>query len=774
MLQLISRYRKSINPPYKFKDYLNLGFTLLFLLALPVGIYLSQQKQDIRQHAQEENRPQIQGQQNDETVKGLTLAVLKLNREQNQAPEDQKKEVSEKLISNLKQRQQTMANLIEQAPQAALKIGLPTSIKNQFPQDVQSTIEEEISIDGTIEVLHSDEIDPNSPSKDQFSVSRFYYYLKPDTGSQIQLFFASNPPEILSDSKVQVHGLQLGDKMAVASSDETNFKVLTTTANVLGTSTTKKVAVILINFQNNATQPYTADFARSVMFTSATSANSYYKEISFGKLSLEGATRADGDIFGWYTIPYDNTTCSYSTWATAAKSKAQADGFIGTNYTNIEYAFPQTSTCTWWGLGSLGGSPAQSWVNGLYALRVTAHELGHNFGTHHANSYNCTDALGVRVAISSTCTSTEYGDPFDVMGSSTNHFNNFHKGETNFLDATNTQTVTTDGDYAIGPIEKSSAGVSSLRTPKDVSSKGTVKNYYYLEFRQPFGFDNFSSTSPVVNGVTIRMAPDYTTLVQSQLIDTTPSTTSFSDAPLLVGQTFNDPIQGLTVNTLLVAPERAQVHLTFGPGTCVRSNPSITISPLGQYGTPGQTLTYTVSVTNNDSSACTQSTFTITPTLLADFSQTQSPASITLSPASSGSTTISLTSGVSTPEGFYGFMETATNSADTKFSASASANYNIIQPDTTPPTVTIASPAAGSTLPKITVKVAASASDTSGIAQIQLLIDSNIIKTCPSTTSCQTVLKTSSLASGPHTITATATDTAPVHNSASSSITVYK
>lgn len=41
MLDFIKRYRQSINPPYSFKDYLNLTVTFLFLLILPVGLYLS-------------------------------------------------------------------------------------------------------------------------------------------------------------------------------------------------------------------------------------------------------------------------------------------------------------------------------------------------------------------------------------------------------------------------------------------------------------------------------------------------------------------------------------------------------------------------------------------------------------------------------------------------------------------------------------------------------------------------------------------------------------
>ena len=35
-----------------------------------------------------------------------------------------------------------------------------------------------------------------------------------------------------------------------------------------------------------------------------------------------------------------------------------------------------------------------------------------------------------------------------------------------------------------------------------------------------------------MNGITIRVAPNITTITQSQLLDATPETTSFNDAPL--------------------------------------------------------------------------------------------------------------------------------------------------------------------------------------------------------------------------------------------------
>ena len=85
--------------------------------------------------------------------------------------------------------------------------------------------------------------------------------------------------------------------------------------------------------------------------------------------------------------------------------------------------------------------------------------------------------------------------------------------------------------------------------------------YYYLEYRQPYGsyFDNFSSTDPAVNGVTLRLAPDYPTITQSLLLDATPATMTFADAPLAVGKSVTDPDASITFTTVSVSSTTATV-----------------------------------------------------------------------------------------------------------------------------------------------------------------------------------------------------------------------
>ena len=98
------------------------------------------------------------------------------------------------------------------------------------------------------------------------------------------------------------------------------------------------------------------------------------------------------------------------------------NGFNPADYQHVMFVFPYYGKAT--GGLRLGGArrtcPASTRINGgdngLLTVRVTGHELGHNLGIHHADSWYCTGASGQRVPISDNCALTEYNDPYDVMG----------------------------------------------------------------------------------------------------------------------------------------------------------------------------------------------------------------------------------------------------------------------------------------------------------------------------------------------------------------------
>jgi hypothetical protein len=430
-----------------------------------------------------------------------------------------------------------------------------------------------ITLEGTLEFRHGDDL-----TDGRRTVT--HYFLNTDTG-QTEVVFRHSPSSSLAGARLRLRGVQSGRQLLVADGGTT--QVASTTAPTVSTGA-KRVAVVLINFSNDTSQPYTPAFAAGVAFNNSDSVAAYYAEGSSGQLTLSG------DVFGWYTIPDTNDNCAYSTWSNAANVAASAAGVDLSAYDNVVYAFPTTS-CGFAGVASMPGTT--SWLNGPTAmsLRVMAHELGHNFGTHHASSLDCTEA-GVRVSLAadpSGCTAGEYGDPFSVMGEATrNEQTNFAKGNFSWLTTGNTLTVTASGDYLLLPAETAgSSGQASLRVQRTTSA------WFTMEFRQPFGtsFETFAATAPVATGVSIRLTPDYGTRSQSLLIDATPATSTFIDAPLPAGQTFVDPLTGASITTLSTSSLGALVRIELGSGSPSPSTSPAASPTSGPTATPGPTPT---------------------------------------------------------------------------------------------------------------------------------------------------------------------------------------
>ena len=106
-----------------------------------------------------------------------------------------------------------------------------------------------------------------------------------------------------------------------------------------------KVAVIAVNFLTDPTdKPWTTAQIGAAIFGTGASANTFFKEETYDQLSLTGKVHTgvgQGDVYGWYTLPTAPATCDYSTWATLAKTAAQAGGFNASGYQHIMYVFPE-------------------------------------------------------------------------------------------------------------------------------------------------------------------------------------------------------------------------------------------------------------------------------------------------------------------------------------------------------------------------------------------------------------------------------------------------
>ena len=192
------------------------------------------------------------------------------------------------------------------------------------------------------------------------------------------------------------------------------------------------------------------------------------------------------------------------------------------------------------------------------------------------------------------------------MGATKGHYNAFQKERLGWLTPSQILTVSGSGTYAIEPYETLTGGVKALKVLKSVDAAGK-RTYYYVEFRQPIGYDAFmSGWTNMISGVSIHTGSESAGNT-TYLLDMTPETASWYDPALTAGRTFTDATAGVSITTLTAGPAGATLSITLASTapTCTRTAPGVSLSPGAAPAVGAGTLvTYTVSVTNRDSAAC--------------------------------------------------------------------------------------------------------------------------------------------------------------------------
>jgi hypothetical protein len=502
-----------------------------------------------------------------------------------------------------------------------------------------------VEADGTLEVLY----------EDNAGGSRLVHFLQTPAG-RLRLEFAGEPTALLTGSHVRARGRISNGTLMLTSG--TSVQALSVASPY--TFGVQPILVILLNFQNNATQPYTVATAQTVTFGDT---NNFYAENTYGQTSL------DGVVTGWYTIPASNTTCDYGNWATLADQAATNAGIDVSSYGRKIYGFPQTSVCAWWGMGTVGGgtpaSPSRAWINGSYALRVVGHELGHNFGDFHSRSLSCDPVA---------CTTSEYGDDRDIMGATTGHMNAFQKerlGWLNYGSSPAIQTVAATNNYWIEPLEGlSNGGPKALKILKSTDASG-YRTWYYVETRAKIGVD-----AGVTSGVAVHTGSEATGNSSNET-DVQPLTTAW-DSLLDVGQSFVDSTLGMTITTLSADNSGALIQVAFGAVPCTRSMPTVSLSPSAdRWVLPGSTVSYTVSMTSNDSASCTPAVFNLAAAVPSGW--VASLASTLVGPVAPGATaTSSLSLGVAA--GASGTSSFSINAAENGAAAGTASGGLVVAP----------------------------------------------------------------------------------------------
>src|SRR5262249_41897159 len=101
---------------------------------------------------------------------------------------------------------------------------------------------------------------------------------------------------------------------------------------------------------------------------------------------------------------------------------------------------------------------------------------------------------------------------------------------------------------------------------------------------------------------------------------------------LPAGSTWADPYSNLTISIPSATPSALTVSVYYGPPPpppCTRANPTVSASPLNPSTPAGGSVSYNVVVTNNDSSGCSNTTFSLATSLPAGWASTFSSVSLT-------------------------------------------------------------------------------------------------------------------------------------------------
>jgi hypothetical protein len=322
----------------------------------------------------------------------------------------------------------------------------------------------------------------------------------------------------------------------------------------------------------------------------------FYAKSSYGKLTLVSTVTPPVKLphtEAWYIQrdtsnggDIDGEGTSHSHMRAAARRM----GFDDANYDCVVMRH-EGGPGSYGGLG--GGSSV--WLRGD-SVGVLAHEIGHCFALAHANFWNTagTSAIGAG-------TNSEYGDPYDNMGSSgsfpNGHYNAQAKSQIRWLPANFVQSVNQSGVYRIHAFDQTSLDPANRYAMTIVKD---AQRTYWGEVR-----GRFTSNPWTQRGMLLGWRFPSGSGSNIQLIDTTPGTptgnSSKDDAPISLGSTFSDFEAGIHLTAVNVndSPRYVEMVVNLGDFPSNRK-PTLVLASSAEVVPVGATVTFTASADDPD------------------------------------------------------------------------------------------------------------------------------------------------------------------------------
>lgn len=497
-----------------------------------------------------------------------------------------------------------------------------------------------VEVTGVLTVLHADDFE-RGKSWQTYSLEA--------QGDQRRFnlhFEGKIPPGLQSGATIRIRGHARGRELYLAA-DGPNANPETLAPAVTVVSGDQKTLVLVANFTDAAVSCANSAI-QDLMFTdpAGQSVDDLYREMSLNQVSISGA------VVGPFPINVASTSaCNIGAWADATDAAAQAANIDLTAYVRKIYVMPSNNSCGYTGVGQVGGSPTRAWIFRCASADTYGHELGHNLGMGHAATLT-----------------NEYGDTSDIMGAGgfgLRQVNAPHREQMGWMPPEQIGAITQGGLYELAPIEVDPTMAAAPQILK--LAKPDTGDHYFLSYRQWLGFDT-SLTSGLVRGVAVHRYAADGSAKKTYLL-----------ATLADGGSFSDGVNGITITQHGHASDRASFEVTMSTA-CAQGAPGVSLSPAGQSGVPGTTLTYTATLTNMDSATCPSTTFNLTNSLPVGWLGAVSPASVTLLPGQAAGATFTVTSSATASLASYGLSLSATDASIANHTGSASASYTVTAP----------------------------------------------------------------------------------------------
>jgi hypothetical protein len=440
------------------------------------------------------------------------------------AREDEKAALVPEGVAFATARRAALQKLIQTDPRAALAQAVPDDVRKQLPAEIQALLEERVSGRGFFGALVADYPEQNRREiKHEFTLN----------GRRFDAFVYGRRFGQLTRANETLWGIAIGSSLAVheepvrvltaaesAGLDaQKNCPVSSQPADTHGTPAFGQVAghieaycgaghLVARNQRlaadgglgGDGTEPPVArdgwtQGPRSVLFM----------RVAYPDDATEAITEAGAYALMDATSAWFAETSYNSTWLVTdvtpllvlpqprawycengdgyilsdAREVARAAGYDtdSYNFDIVRFTAPG-SGCSGYGYGGkayVGGKGCWMLSN---STGVMIHELGHNYGVWHANFWT-----GLAEGVISHGSHVEYGNPYDVMGSSGSQgqFNAAFKNILDWLPDAQVQTVTTSGTYRVFTYD-----VAAL-TPGQNYALKIRKDYdrnYWAEFRR--------------------------------------------------------------------------------------------------------------------------------------------------------------------------------------------------------------------------------------------------------------------------------------------------